>query len=848
MKYSPSLLADQYKLSHPAQYPPNTEYVYANTTPRGSRMDGVDKVVVFGTQYLIEEYLIRNWQENFFSRPRNEVVAEFKRMTDYTLGKDAVNSELFGELHDLGYLPLHIKGLPEGTLCPVRVPLMTIINTNPKFYWLTNFIETLTQTVIWQAITSATIALEYRKILHRYWNETSDTDESFLGFQAHDFSMRGMSSIESGAISGAAHLLSFTGTDTITSIQFLEQYYNANIEKELVGASVPATEHAVVCAGGEEDELETFRRLIEDVYPSGIVSLVSDTWDFWKVLTDILPSLKEKVMKRDGKVVIRPDCYSSDTEILTNNGWKFFSQLSKEDLVAQVLDDNSREFVKPIEIIDQKYSGPMHHFRDYHGKVDLLVTPNHRMVILQDGKEKIVEASKLGKYGNHKQKMIRSASTKSDISNRLSNIDRLRIAFQADGSFQTNCGKHKIRFSFSKQRKIDRLVLLLKDLGIQYATYDLSDGKTEFNVTLPVEDFSKDFDWVEENTLTKEWCEDFIEECSYWDSCRRSEDRFKFDTTIISVANKVEYISLSAGYGVFKSSYIDNRSDVFSDVITLHIMKDNTVGGQSWKNTQVDYDGTVHCVKVPSGKVFVRRNRCTMISGNSGDPVKIVTGYFLKNVAVTSDEYLTAIERPSYHQKVWSDSSFDAVKTLDGKCFDINGDELTPEEIMGAIQILWNEFGGRINPKGYAELDSHIGLIYGDSITLSRCEQISERLARKGFASTNVVFGVGSYTYQYNTRDTFSLACKATWVQIDGVGKPIFKDPKTDNGTKKSAKGLLRVVRQNGELVLEDEVSPELEKTGELQTIFLNGKMYNETSLSAIRERLNAEFMSATKA
>lgn len=539
MKYSPTLSSDFYKLSHPAQYPPNTEYVYANTTPRGSRMDGVDRVVVFGTQYLIQEYLIRNWQDNFFSRPRNEVVAEFKRMTDYTLGKDAVNSELFGELHDLGYLPLHIKGLPEGTLCPVRVPLMTIINTNPKFYWLTNFIETLTQTVVWQGITSATIALEYKKLLRQHWNKTSDAPEAFLGFQAHDFSMRGMSSVESGAISGAAHLLSFTGTDTITSIQFLEEYYNADIEKELVGASVPATEHAVSCAGGQENERETFRRLIEDVYPSGIVSLVSDTWDFWHVLTNILPSLQDEIMKRDGKVVIRPD---------------------------------------------------------------------------------------------------------------------------------------------------------------------------------------------------------------------------------------------------------------------------------------------------------------------SGDPVKIVTGYFLKTVALTSEDYLVRITRPAYHQKVWADDSFDAVKTLDGKCFDVYGKELSAEEVMGAVQILFEEFGGKINSKGYAELDSHIGLIYGDSITLSRCEQICERLARKGFASTNVVFGVGSYTYQYNTRDTFSIACKATWVQIDEVAKPIFKDPKTDGGMKKSAKGLLRVVRKNGELVLEDEVSPELEQTGELQTIFLNGKTYNETSLSEIRERLNAEFMSITKA
>lgn len=245
--YSPALIADFYKHSHAPQYPKGTEYVCSNTTPRGSRMAGVDHVVVFGTQYLIKEYLIDNWNKNFFSRPKAEVIGELRRLLDFTLGKGAVDVSLFEELHDLGYLPLHIKALPEGTLCPVRVPIMTIINTNKRFYWLTNFIETLTQTVLWQAITSATIAREYKKILVGYANETSDATD-FVPFQAHDFSMRGMSSVETGAVSGAGHLTSFMGTDTITAIMFLEKYYNADIEKELVGTSVPATEHAVACA------------------------------------------------------------------------------------------------------------------------------------------------------------------------------------------------------------------------------------------------------------------------------------------------------------------------------------------------------------------------------------------------------------------------------------------------------------------------------------------------------------------------------------------------------------------------------------------------------------------------
>jgi nicotinamide phosphoribosyltransferase len=233
------------------------------------------------------------------------------------------------------------------------------------------------------------------------------------------------------------------------------------------------------------------------------------------------------------------------------------------------------------------------------------------------------------------------------------------------------------------------------------------------------------------------------------------------------------------------------------------------------------------------------RNGKVVVRPDSGDPVKIITGYFVKAVPYTSEDYLARIERQSFHMKMWEGSEFDAVKTSDGKYFDSDGDELTHEEVLGAIHILHEVFGGKVNTKGYIELDSHIGLIYGDSITLARCEQICERLARKRFASTNVVFGVGSYTYQYNTRDTFSLACKATWVQINGEGKPIFKDPKTDNGHKKSAKGLLRVIRRNGNLVLEDNVTRELENTGELITVFYNGALQNEVTLSEVRKRLN---------
>ena len=225
---------------------------------------------------------------------------------DTALGPDAVSTEHMEALYDLGYLPLEIKALPEGSLCPMRVPLLTIKNTKPEFFWLTNDLETLISAALWHPITSATIAFEYRKMLSKYAAKTSDIPE-FVQWQGHDFSMRGQTSIASAMASGAAHLLSFTGTDTIPAIDFLEYYYGANAESELIGGSVPATEHSVMCLGGSETEDETFKRLIVDVYPKGIVSIVSDTWDYWKVIGETLPALKEIIMGRDGKVVIRPD-------------------------------------------------------------------------------------------------------------------------------------------------------------------------------------------------------------------------------------------------------------------------------------------------------------------------------------------------------------------------------------------------------------------------------------------------------------------------------------------------------------------------------------------------------------
>ncbi|GAA4278665.1 nicotinate phosphoribosyltransferase [Aquimarina mytili] len=478
---NPLLLTDGYKLGHKEQYPLGTTKVYSNWTPRKSRVAGIDHVVFFGLQYFIKEYLIKQFDSGFFLQPKETVTAEYKKYVDNYLGLD-YDIKHIEDLHDLGYLPIEIKALPEGTEVPIRVPMFTVVNTKPEFFWLTNYLETLLSSIIWQPCTSATIAKRYRKILTQYALETDKENLEFVTWQGHDFSMRGMSGTESSILSGMGHALAFSGSDTLPVAKAYETFYNTDVTKELVIGSVNATEHSVMCAGSKEDEIGTFKRLL-NTYPKGILSVVSDTWDLWKVLTEYLPELKKEILDRDGKLVIRPD---------------------------------------------------------------------------------------------------------------------------------------------------------------------------------------------------------------------------------------------------------------------------------------------------------------------SGDPVDIICGCEHENPIISK----------------------------------------------GVIELLWDEFGGTINEQGYKVLNPKIGAIYGDSITIERAIQICEHLKKKGFASTNVVLGIGSFTYQYNTRDTFGFAMKATYVEVNGEGREIFKDPITDDGTKKSAKGLINLYQKNGQITLKDQVSQEEESKGLLQTVFIDGKLIVDDNLTQIRKRL----------
>lgn len=195
---------DGYKLGHHRMYPEGTEQVYSNWTPRSNKYfpEATEGSVVFGIQYLIKEYLIKQFEKNFFNLPKKEAVEMFYRRVNNFVGIESVGYRHIEALYDLGYLPIRIKALPEGSVCPIRVPMMTITNTLPEFFWLTNYLETIISCTLWMPCTSATRARLYKKELHCHACKTGFPTDVNLGFCCHDFSMRGMAGMEAAIISG----------------------------------------------------------------------------------------------------------------------------------------------------------------------------------------------------------------------------------------------------------------------------------------------------------------------------------------------------------------------------------------------------------------------------------------------------------------------------------------------------------------------------------------------------------------------------------------------------------------------------------------------------------------------
>ncbi len=518
---SAPVTTDGYKLGHGDQQPPKTEGFYFNLTPRSDAIarraktvlpDFDGKVVWAGGHHLVSWYLRDFWNETFFSVPREVAVSRQKEFADAYVGKDAVSNKCWGELHDLGYLPLIVKALPEGARVPMGVTPITWRESLPAFAWLPGYLESAISTEVWGTTTVSTVAFEYKRLFTHYAKLTG-SDVGFVNFQSHDFSYRSLKGILDGAHRQIAHLFSSVGTDTCAAIEHVSKYYAPKDTNHQIGSTVAATQHSIASLNIQWElskisatldqntklllaECAFLKRLITEVYPTGIVSYVADTYDHFGLLTEVLPALKDIILAR---------------------------------------------------------------------------VPN------EQGLAKLV------------------------------------------------------------------------------------------------------------------------------------------------------------------------------------------------------------------------------IRGDSGDPIKIICG--------------------------------------DPEA------ELGSPEYKGSLQLLWEVFGGTVNEEGFKVLNPRVGFIYGDGMNLVRCQEVLEKMYHAGWASSNLIVGPGGYTYQFITRDNFGIAVKSTYAVVDGKGIELYKDPKTGDGTKKSARGLLRVEHENGTYVQYQSQTEAQEREGALKVIFLDSEVFTPytTHIDEIRLKLEAE-------
>lgn len=299
------LMTDFYKVCHRACYAPGTTQLVSYWTPRGSRIEGIRYVVSFGLQAFIKKYLLDYFEESFFARPWEEVREEYVQYVSDTFYPDIAQEEIeaFHKIHMLGHLPIQIRAVPEGLRVPVGCPMIEFRATEEWSFWLAGYLETLASCNLWFPMTAATIADHNRALVDAWYDKTVD-DSVSRDFAAGDFSMRGMPGVEAAVMADAGHLLSFRSTATVPTAWWLHNFYNAPFT---VCKGTPSMEHSVVESYGKMREQEYYERVATVVRPSGPLSMVSDTWDLWRVITEYLPNLKDKLMRRDGKVVIRPD-------------------------------------------------------------------------------------------------------------------------------------------------------------------------------------------------------------------------------------------------------------------------------------------------------------------------------------------------------------------------------------------------------------------------------------------------------------------------------------------------------------------------------------------------------------
>lgn len=302
------LLSDTYKQTHDRMYPSNLEYLTSYWVPRKSMLKQTNEMVFFGLQAFIKEYLIKYFNKNFFKKSWKDVKAEYSEIMNIQLGEGNYDIDKVKKLHNLGYLPLNIMALPEGTKVPMGIPCIEITNTVKGFAWLVQWIECILQVELWKPCNDATIGHMYHNLAAHYYSRSVDDNISpFNAFS--NFDMRGDDGMEAACKTGAAWLLSSNKTSTIPTIAYLNKYYNADCANNGIGVGAISTEHSVMGANYalDGDERTFVKKLLTELYPNASFSMVSDTYDYWNMAENIIPSLKEEILAHNGKLLIRPD-------------------------------------------------------------------------------------------------------------------------------------------------------------------------------------------------------------------------------------------------------------------------------------------------------------------------------------------------------------------------------------------------------------------------------------------------------------------------------------------------------------------------------------------------------------
>lgn len=320
------LMSDTYKHTHPRMYPKNLNKLVSYLTVRKNMSESFDKMVFTGLQPFIMDYLIEGFNEQFFNKPLSYVEEQYKEYLDVQIGIENTEWSAIKALHELGYLPIEIRALPEGSVVNMGIPVVEMTNTHPDFAWIVQWVECILQAELWAPCAYATVGKAYHDLASKYYAETADDANPFMAMS--DFGMRGMSCMEDSIRTSAAWLLSFDKTSTIPALPFIDKYYKAECAKNGIGRGGVSTEHSVMGANYalDGDEITFVKRLLTELYPNTSFSMVSDTYDYWNMVENIIPACKKEIMAHNGKLLIRPD--SGDMVEITirtiNSLWNTF--------------------------------------------------------------------------------------------------------------------------------------------------------------------------------------------------------------------------------------------------------------------------------------------------------------------------------------------------------------------------------------------------------------------------------------------------------------------------------------------------------------------------------------------